>query len=65
MNTFREQVLRIVSETLSLSATDLHALYDAVVCEAEAWDGEYVEPEYVAATMIKRYRAVGLIPSRN
>lgn len=54
------------SETLKhLTPTQTRELYDAVESEAEGWDGEYVSPEYVVECMERRYRAVGLIPSRN
>jgi hypothetical protein len=43
----------------------LNKLYDIVVAEAENWDGEEVDVEYVADLMASRYMQVGLAPSRN
>lgn len=67
MKTRKEQAVHLAGMKLKILITkaDLEKLYDIVVNEAENWDGEEVDPEQIADTMAGRYKAVGLIPSRN
>lgn len=48
-----------------VNEANLEKLYSYVRDEAEAWDGEMVTAEFVAKVMAARYKAVGLIASRN
>lgn len=67
MKTRKEQAVNLAGMKLKILITkaDLEKLYEIVVNEAENWDGEEVDPEQIADTMVGRYKTVGLIPSRN
>lgn len=49
----------------SLVYADLTRLYEIVMDEAEGFDGEKVEVEFMIDRMARRYKVVGLSPSRN
>lgn len=50
---------------LGLVYTDLSRLYEIVMQENEAFDGEEVGVDFMVRAMYARYMAVGLTPSRN
>lgn len=49
----------------NLTQEEMEELLRYVILEAEAWDGEPVEIRFAAEAMANRYKAVGLVPSRN